>query len=103
MSSSSAPAGSDTVRVNDPYENSASPFDSVVRVRRALIVSRPSWTVTSMSSIGSTPEQLGAYLVDSLLGLSFQSHQVIVEERAKTGERGQAVDELQSSGSKGRD
>jgi hypothetical protein len=55
MSSSSAPSGRVTVRVNDPYENSEIPFDSVVRVRRALIVSRPSRTVTSTSSIGSTP------------------------------------------------
>jgi len=38
MSSSSAPAGSGTVRTNEPYENSECPLDSLVWVRSALIV-----------------------------------------------------------------
>jgi hypothetical protein len=46
--------GSDTVRTKDPYENSECPLDSLVCVRSALIVSWPSRTVTSTSSVGST-------------------------------------------------
>ncbi len=107
MSSSSAPTGSDTVRWNDPYENSERPSELAglgpLGLDRQLPVADRDLDVLD----GIDSGKLGADLVEPFAGLVFQAQQVVVEERAQAGdrreagERRKAVEELGQLGEQG--
>ena len=113
MSSSSAPTGSDTVRANDPYENSERPFDSLglgpLGLDRQLSVADGDLDVLDRVDSG----KFGADLVEPFAGLVLQAQQIVVEERTQAGDRRQVGERRKasekllkssdSSGSKGRD